>query len=164
MNTQPVNNDDENLWDDPLVKAGDTEFDYPEPARRFMGFFADVVATAIAYYMLLFAVYYIYQQSSSVPVWLFEGAIANLIPVLVYLILVGGMELLTGGQSIGKIVSGTVVVDSNGQPAKPGQIAVRTLCRLIPGEALMVVFDHQKRAGHDSISRTKVIRKNPFSG
>lgn len=162
--TPTMNSDDENLWDDPVIKANDDSFDTPDAGRRFMGFFADVVATAIAYYALLFAAFYLFSQYSKVPTWLFDGVVSKTIPVVLYLVLVGGMEAVAGGQSIGKLVAGTVVVDEEGNRASAGQIALRTLFRLVPGEALLVWFDHQKRAGHDRVSKTKVVRKNPFNG
>ncbi len=156
--------DDENLWDDPLVKTTDEHFDFPEASRRFIGFFADVLATAIAYYMLVFALLYLFKQTGSAPTGLFDGLFSWLFPILVYLLFVGSMELLTGGQSIGKLVTGTTVIGDGGSPPSLGQIALRSCARLIPGEALMVLFDRQKRAGHDMLSRTRVIRKNPFNG
>ena len=164
MKNSLLDDDDENLWNDPLVRESDEPLGIPDAGRRFMGFFADIVATAIAYYMLLFAVYYVYSQSSSVPTWMFEGLFATALPIVVYLLLVGGMEIIAGGQSIGKLVAGTVVMSENGSAPTAKQILIRTLTRLIPGEALMVVFDAQKRAGHDRLSKTVVVRKNPFNG
>jgi uncharacterized RDD family membrane protein YckC len=62
------------------------------------------------------------------------------------------------GRTIGKIVTGSVVVDENG--LKPGFkiIFVRTLYRLIPFEALSFL-SKSTRFWHDSFSKTYVVEK-----
>lgn len=60
------------------------------------------------------------------------------------------------GRSIGKFVTGTVVVDENGEKPSFGTIFKRSLCRLIPFDAFSFLGS---RGWHDSISDTYVVNK-----
>lgn len=60
------------------------------------------------------------------------------------------------GRSLGKFITGTIVVDENGQKPSFGTIFKRTLCRLIPFDALSFLGS---RGWHDSISDTYVVNK-----
>jgi len=62
------------------------------------------------------------------------------------------------GRTIGKIVTGSVVVDENGLKPSFRIIFVRTLCRLIPFEALSFL-SKSARFWHDSFSKTYVVEK-----
>lgn len=83
-----------------------------------------------------------------------------------------GMEYLTGfgimliyyvplealfGRTLGKLVTGTKVVDENGNPPTWGKAFGRTLCRLIPFEAFSF-FKSDARGWHDSVPKTYVVR------
>lgn len=67
------------------------------------------------------------------------------------------MESLTG-QTIGKIITRTEVVDEYGHRPTFLRILGRTLCRMIPFEAFSFLFT--PIGWHDSISKTLVIKKN----
>ncbi|MEI2457192.1 RDD family protein [Lysobacter firmicutimachus] len=76
----------------------------------------------------------------------------NIVLMLVYYVPLEGMF----GATLGKLVTGTRVVDEQGRPPTWGQVLGRTLCRLIPFEPLSVLF-----AGlgwHDRLPRTRVVR------
>ena len=62
------------------------------------------------------------------------------------------------GRTIGKIVTGSVVVDENGLKPSFKIIFIRTLCRLIPFEALSFL-SKSARFWHDSFSKTYVVEK-----
>ncbi|HTO07684.1 MAG TPA: RDD family protein [Myxococcota bacterium] len=66
----------------------------------------------------------------------------------------------TLGQTLGKLVTGVRVVSEDGKPATAGQIARRTLSRLIPFEALTFLGSRDGRpvGWHDSLAHTRVIR------
>ena len=83
-----------------------------------------------------------------------------------------GMQYLTGivvmliyyvpleamfGRTLGKLVTGTKVVDENGKPPTWGKAFGRTLCRLIPFEAFSF-FKSDARGWHDSIPKTYVVK------
>lgn len=62
------------------------------------------------------------------------------------------------GRTIGKIVTGSVVVDENGLKPSFKIIFIRTLYRLIPFEALSFLSKSAK-FWHDSFSKTYVVEK-----
>lgn len=62
------------------------------------------------------------------------------------------------GQTVGKFVTQTKVVDSKGNPASHESILIRTLCRLIPFYEFSF-FGIPPRGWHDSISKTYVVNK-----
>src|SRR5690606_21846162 len=60
------------------------------------------------------------------------------------------------GRSLGKFITGTVVVDENGEKPSFSVIFKRTLCRLIPFDGFSFLGS---RGWHDSISDTFVVNK-----
>jgi uncharacterized RDD family membrane protein YckC len=63
------------------------------------------------------------------------------------------------GRSLGKLVTGTVVVNKNGLKPSFGAILIRTLCRLIPFDPLSFL-GKSGRIWHDVLSATYVVDKN----
>lgn len=63
----------------------------------------------------------------------------------------------TTSRTLGKFITGTKVVNQNGQTPTRGQIAARTLCRLIPFEAFSF-FGAPPVGWHDSIPKTFVVK------
>ena len=65
------------------------------------------------------------------------------------------------GLTVGKLVTGTRIVDEQGGRPTFGQIVGRTLCRMIPFEPFSLLFagSGEARGWHDSIPRTYVVRK-----
>jgi uncharacterized RDD family membrane protein YckC len=80
----------------------------------------------------------------------------NIIAIIVSVIYYTVMEGLFG-RSIGKFITGSVVVDENGQKPSFGTIFKRSLCRYIPFDAF--TFLGGARGWHDSISDTYVVSK-----
>ncbi len=64
---------------------------------------------------------------------------------------------LTMRRSIGKFVTGTVVIDEYGNKPETGILVGRSFARLIPFEALSCVAG---RMWHDKLSRTYVVKKS----
>ncbi|MBF4514854.1 RDD family protein [Flavobacterium sp. ANB] len=62
------------------------------------------------------------------------------------------------GRSIGKFITGSTVVNKNGLKPGFGEICIRTLCRLIPFDALSFL-GKSGRIWHDSLSNTYVVEK-----
>ena len=77
--------------------------------------------------------------------------IMMLTPPLYYVIFEG-----IWGRTLGKMVSGTIVVYEYGRKANFGQVLGRTLARLIPFDWVSC-FGSQSRAWHDSIAGTYVV-------
>ena len=65
------------------------------------------------------------------------------------------------GVSIGKLITGTRVVDAEGRRLTFPRALLRSLCRMIPFNALSLLLsdDDVRRAWHDSITRTYVVMK-----
>ncbi len=61
-------------------------------------------------------------------------------------------------RTVGKLVTQTIVVDENGEKPNYETIMVRSLCRLIPFNALSII-GIPARTWHDSISKTYVVDK-----
>lgn len=61
------------------------------------------------------------------------------------------------GRSIGKFITGTIVVDENGEKINFGTAFKRSLCRLIPFDIFS--FLGSGRGWHDSIADTYVVEK-----
>jgi len=66
------------------------------------------------------------------------------------------------GKSVGKMITGTKVVNAWGEQPDLGSIALRSVCRLIPFEAFSF-FGPKTIGWHDSLSKTYVVRKD-FQG
>ncbi|POY37478.1 RDD family protein [Solitalea longa] len=81
--------------------------------------------------------------------------------LVIYAVIIGYYFVLETvlGQTIGKLITGTKVVDDFGNKPKVLKVLVRTLCRLIPFEAISFLFTPM--GWHDSISKTYVVKKNP---
>lgn len=62
------------------------------------------------------------------------------------------------GRTMGKIITGSIVVDENGLKPSFGVVCTRTLCRLIPFDALSFL-SKSGRIWHDSFSKTYVVEK-----
>ena len=63
----------------------------------------------------------------------------------------------TTGRTLGKLITGTKVVDENGGPPSFGQVLGRTLCRCIPFEPFSF-FSSDAVGWHDSLANTRVIK------
>ncbi|MBW8807468.1 MAG: RDD family protein [Lysobacter sp.] len=64
------------------------------------------------------------------------------------------------GVTLGKLATGTRVVDEDGNPPSPGQAMIRSLCRFIPFEPFSLLFSGERRSGwHDSLAGTLVVKK-----
>jgi uncharacterized RDD family membrane protein YckC len=60
--------------------------------------------------------------------------------------------------TIGKLITHTIVVDENGEKPTSHAILLRTICRLIPFDALSYLGT-PARGWHDSMSKTYVVKK-----
>lgn len=76
--------------------------------------------------------------------------------MLVYYITMEGFF----GVTVGKLVTGTRVVNEQGGKPTWGQALGRTFGRLIPFEAFSVLLSDDRRGWHDSLSKTWVVRKS----
>ncbi|MCC9609039.1 RDD family protein [Blastopirellula sp. JC732] len=61
------------------------------------------------------------------------------------------------GRTLGKLASGTKVVNEQGFPPSWGQVLGRTACRFIPFEPFSFFGDAPPRGWHDKIPKTYVV-------
>lgn len=66
-------------------------------------------------------------------------------------------EILTG-RTIGKFLTKTVTVTENGEKPETQTLLLRTLCRMIPFDAL-TFLGNSGRGWHDTLSKTYVVKK-----
>ena len=62
-------------------------------------------------------------------------------------------------RTIGKLLTGTMVVRFDGTKPKVGQIILRTFCRFIPFNPISGLFHEHGLFWHDRISRTLVVKR-----
>jgi len=79
--------------------------------------------------------------------------------IIFFIVLMTLQEFLFGGKTIGKFITGTMVVTLNGEAPKFMDYILRSLCRCIPLEA----FSFFGETGwHDSLSKTRIVNTNEF--
>lgn len=87
--------------------------------------------------------------------WYWVG-ISWIITIAYYLVMEGLL-----GRSIGKFITGTIVIDANGDIPDFIAILKRSLVRFIPFEAISFL-GHSGRGWHDTLSNTYVVNKKEF--
>lgn len=127
--------------------------------RRFFNYFIDFIACYAIGFVLAFA--YLLFAGEGALAWMEQP---NLLRdyamgvglMLIYYIPLEGMF----GVTVGKLITGTRVVDEQGRPPSWGQVIGRSVARLIPFEPFSVLFSDSRRpAGwHDRLPKTLVVR------
>jgi len=82
----------------------------------------------------------------------------NLVSIVLFFLYYFIWEALTG-RTLGKLISGTIVVNENGEKPTASEIFIRTICRFIPFEYFSFLGE---RGWHDSISKTYVVKKHIY--
>ncbi|HEU4496072.1 MAG TPA: RDD family protein [Flavobacterium sp.] len=133
---------------------------YASKGQRFANLLIDYVCQLFLMMALLFVI-------AIVCILLGSDAIAErmqhttrieeyAITIAVHLIYYNFFELLFS-RTIGKFITQTVVVTAEGEKPSSQQILMRSLCRLIPFDALSFLGAPDK-GWHDSISKTYVVK------
>ncbi len=89
-------------------------------------------------------------------VWLLSPGSPRLVALGVYFAYYFVLEGLSG-RTIGKFITGTKVVNIEGDPLGFSQLFTRTLMRLLPFEPLSF-FGNEPEGWHDTFSRSLVIK------
>ncbi|XZE20010.1 RDD family protein [Pirellulaceae bacterium SH449] len=139
---------------DSLTQLGAT-FDVAGKGARFVNLLID----SAVYYAISFAAGVVIALSSSEAFLDYLEKVPNfLLGLPIYFGYYFTLEATTG-RTLGKMATGTMVINEQGQPPSPGQVAGRTLCRLIPFEAFSILFaSSEPRGWHDSIPKTYVVK------
>ncbi len=135
-----------------------------EKLLRFINFLIDYVLINLSLYgigMLMGTLYYatgsetVYNIIMSFDNRLVEWSISIVILVGYYLL----FEYLTKGRTIGKFITGTVVVKEDGSVPVFNDILKRSFSRIVPFDAISFLGSN---GWHDSWSETKVVKRKPF--
>lgn len=134
----------------------------PVPAgKRFGNFLLDFLFIQVFSVIVGVIIGLLYSLSGTAPEWLVSetGFGSNILGILLYLIYYLLLEASTG-QTIGKMVTGTFVVNLDGEKADFSAVLGRTFSRLIPFEAFS--FLGKGVGWHDTIPGTRVVFKNDY--
>ncbi|MBL8261100.1 MAG: RDD family protein [Xanthomonadaceae bacterium] len=133
--------------------------------RRLFGFLIDYAASTLLSALISVPyVMYLYWQGGDAALDALETEqnllrdyVIGLSATLLYYVTLEGFF----GWTIGKLVTGTRVVNEKGGRPSWKQIVGRTLGRFIPFEPFSLLFanDNDKRGWHDSLSKTHVVRR-----
>lgn len=128
--------------------------------RRLLNFIIDNILTRVLAYVgggLLVLAYLSVsgpvQEGDEIGLWIFS-VVVQLLLFASYFIILEGLF----GITIGKLVTGTRVVNATGGKASWGQIVGRTFARAIPLEPLSFLFGDTTTGWHDTLSGTRVVR------
>lgn len=125
--------------------------------------FANLIIDTIVHYIIgiiigvvLFLIHELFDYSEPL-LWIedmnsaTEYLMGFVISFLYYLVI----ETITG-RSIGKFITGTLVLKQDGSELTPQDVMIRSLCRFIPFEAFSFLGT-PPRGWHDTISKTVVV-------
>lgn len=146
---------------DPLPLDPGTPIEAASKIRRFVNWLVDTVVMVAVMFVLVVVISILGGESSEFVVWLdgmnwWQEQLLGSALSLVYYAAMEGML----GFSIGKLITDTRVVDARGQPIGFRTATLRSLCRLIPFNALSLLLsdDAVRRGWHDRLTDTYVIR------
>jgi uncharacterized RDD family membrane protein YckC len=134
--------------------------------RRFFGLLIDYVVSSIFGFVVTIPYWvYLYQQGGDTALdaalngtqgMAVDYAIALASTLIYYIALEGWF-----GWTIGKLATGTRVVNAQGGRPTWGQVVGRTVGRFIPFEPFSLLFasDDDRRGWHDKLSKTYVVRR-----
>lgn len=128
---------------------------------RFAHLIIDYLASMAFVFVLLFILVFIATifGDTSLLAWTSSESISvNIVCILLVLLYYFGFEAITS-RTLGKFITGCIVVTEDGEKPTTSDILSRTFCRIIPFE----IFSFLGEVGwHDSISRTRVVKKHIY--
>lgn len=134
----------------------------PVPAsagRRFSNYLIDVVVTIVFGILIELGFVYLLSEEINQSLQAIPDFVVGSMYTLIYYLVMEGMF----GVSIGKLLTGTRVVNEAGQPPSFNQVLGRSFTRLVPFEAFSFLGE-TRRGWHDSWSNTYVIYKHDNAG
>ena len=127
--------------------------------ERFVNYLIDAAAFFIFFFGINFLIGFIAAANGHIATVharsTFEKITDSLFIYLLYVIFYFFCEGASHGRSIGKLVTRTKTVKSDGSPISWEDAFTRSLCRLIPFDPLSAFSGHP---WHDELSKTKVIK------
>jgi uncharacterized RDD family membrane protein YckC len=136
-----------------VVDADDTLEVVPAARwRRFLTFVIDYICFLILAFLVGLAVVFAGGQDAISSIERIPDLVFGVAIMMIYYV---PMEAIFG-RTVGKLVTGTRVVNEEGNRPSLGQIFGRTFARFIPFE-MFSLFSSSGRGWHDSIPRTYVV-------
>ncbi len=134
--------------------------------KRFANYIVDYIVQLVLFtgIMMVIVLLQLYiTGSNSIGEWFdtigkIEEYLLGYVLMVIYYF---AMESLAKGKTIGKLITNTKVVNLNGETPDTANIMKRTLCRLIPFNALSFL-GNEARGWHDSLSDTYVVDTKTF--
>jgi len=138
------------------------EFTTASQGRRFINYLIDIFGYYIFAYaigliigLLLVSLDYGYVAEGASEDYSLFFTLLGLVAIFFYYFI----QEAAWGKTLGKVITGTKVVDENGNKPSAGVIAKRTLCRFIPFEPFSFLTGNYPIGWHDKISKTRVVQK-----
>lgn len=117
--------------------------------------FGEYLIDTVVFYIIVFFI------STMIPLAFINS---SFLIIILYYVYYFAFEAYANGQTVGKMLLGTRVVDIDGNKPSKKRIAIRTLCRLIPFDNISFLFggnwnDNHQVSGnwHDAFSQTYVV-------
>lgn len=131
--------------------------------QRFINYFIDVIIIYALVFLVAFVSAMIVSMFGSDGGSIFDD-IGDGMATLIFLVISTVYYVIFEGffsRSVAKFITKTMVVNEDGSKPDFGTIFKRTLCRIIPFDALSYLGG-QSRGWHDSIPNIYVVRKDAF--
>ncbi|SHK05870.1 RDD family protein [Epilithonimonas mollis] len=137
-----------------------------EKLLRFINFLIDYVFAYLVIVFLFSAIIIVYSfltgQDYAEKAQAFGEVnpfVDRIITAFFYALLMYLTEYLTKGRSLGKFITGTLVVNENGNLPNSNDFLKRNFSRIVPFDALSFLGS---RGWHDSWSDTKVVKRKSY--
>jgi len=132
------------------------KFDYAANYKRISNYFIDVLAVSIVGILIEVFVVKFYGMDSGFYTMFLKDTFGRLVFIAILnMMYYTSFESITG-KTLGKYLTKTKVVDSEGNKPVWSTILLRSICRLIPLDQISFLFDF-KSGWHDTLSKTIVI-------
>lgn len=131
---------------------------------RFLNFIIDyvsIILLTMLFFGLIAIIIVVIDPESNIIYQLenINPLLDRIITAIFYVLLIFLSEFLTKGRSLGKFITGTKVVMIDGSTPTTKGYFYRSLCRIIPFDALTFLGEN---GWHDKISKTTVVNKKAF--
>lgn len=142
------------------------EYYRAEKTLRFVNFIIDYVFGFLVVMIFMAINVFLYSFSSGTSVVVNAEKLENINPLLDrfltalgYIVFMYLIEYLSKGRSLGKLITGTVVVKEDGSAPISTDFLKRNFSRLVPFDLLSFLGYN---GWHDSWSNTRVVKKRAF--
>ncbi len=129
-----------------------------EKLLRFINFVVDYIIIFLIQYLVLDYIIYSDFKHKIMAAFNYE-LFLWLLSIILYLAYYVSLEYFTMGRTIGKFITGTMVVNENGNLPNSNDFLKRNFSRIVPFDALSFLGS---RGWHDSWSDTKVVKRKSY--